>query len=329
MRRRPQILGPLALAAAVAVLLSSHAALSVRPIATPVPLDSFDPAQTQVGQLRYLGGLDLSSPERAFGGISGLTALADGRLLAVTDAGQWIGFTLVEEGGRLTGVSDIHLAPLLDAQGRPLGAKEQADAEALAPLADGSGIVVTFERRNQAVIYRPFDPDKPMKPAGEVTLPGLEDLPVNGGLEAFAATRDGGYVAISEEGVGPGSSYLAWRVADGRSFTFGYEPPAGYKATDMVQVDDDSLLVLNRRFSPFLGVSAALVRLPLKAIRPDVMITGELIAELEPPLTVDNMEALAVRRDPAGRVMLYIASDNNFSDRQRTILLKFLWPDAN
>ena len=46
------------------------------------------------------------------------------------------------------------------------------------------------------------------------------------------------------------------------------------------------------------------------------------LSAIEPPLTVDNFEGLAVREE-AGRTFLYIVSDDNFSGSQRTLLMKF------
>ncbi|MBT3627577.1 MAG: esterase-like activity of phytase family protein, partial [Rhodospirillaceae bacterium] len=49
-----------------------------------------------------------------------------------------------------------------------------------------------------------------------------------------------------------------------------------------------------------------------------------------PPLTVDNMEGIAVRRDGAGHTLVYLVSDDNFSVLQRTLLLMFeLKPEAD
>ena len=55
--------------------------------------------------LRFLGGLELSSPGPAFGGLSGLTLTADGdRMIAVSDRGRWFTARLVErDDGRLVG----------------------------------------------------------------------------------------------------------------------------------------------------------------------------------------------------------------------------------
>jgi hypothetical protein len=46
------------------------------------------------------------------------------------------------------------------------------------------------------------------------------------------------------------------------------------------------------------------------------------IARFGAPLLVDNMEALAVRREGERR-FVYLASDDNFNALQRTLLLKF------
>jgi len=38
---------------------------------------------------------------------------------------------------------------------------------------------------------------------------------------------------------------------------------------------------------------------------------------------IDNMEGIAVRRGTNGETLLYMISDDNFSARQRTLLLMF------
>ena len=41
------------------------------------------------------------------------------------------------------------------------------------------------------------------------------------------------------------------------------------------------------------------------------------------PAEIDNMEALGVHRDGAGRTILTVMSDDNFNPLQRTLLLQF------
>src|SRR5690606_40380630 len=58
-----------------------------------------------VGLLRYRGGLHLQGQEDgAFGGLSGLEVLEDGRLVAITDDGRWFEAQLMlDQAGALTG----------------------------------------------------------------------------------------------------------------------------------------------------------------------------------------------------------------------------------
>ena len=38
---------------------------------------------------------------------------------------------------------------------------------------------------------------------------------------------------------------------------------------------------------------------------------------------MDNFEGIAARRGAAGESLIYLVSDDNFSDKQRTLLLMF------
>jgi hypothetical protein len=67
----------------------------------PLPLNAEDPAQTRAGRLAYMGGIALTSPDRRFGGLSGMRFLGDGGVLAISDDGDWLRFRLEERDGRL------------------------------------------------------------------------------------------------------------------------------------------------------------------------------------------------------------------------------------
>ena len=51
-----------------------------------------------------------------------------------------------------------------------------------------------------------------------------------------------------------------------------------------------------------------------------------MLATLERPLTVDNFEGLACRPGAGAETLLYLVSDDNFSQDQRTLLLMFSLP---
>src|SRR3546814_1568522 len=67
--------------------------------ATPLALNASDPAQEQVGRLRYLGGWDLTSDHPVFGGLSSMVFAPDGGLLALSDSGELFGFDPQEKDG--------------------------------------------------------------------------------------------------------------------------------------------------------------------------------------------------------------------------------------
>ena len=69
--------------------------------------------------------------------------------------------------------------------------------------------------------------------------------------------------------------------------------------------------------------AARLARIAGGAIVPGAVLEGVEIARLSLPLTVDNFEGLAVRRDAAGGLLVYLVSDDNFNPLQRTLLLMF------
>jgi hypothetical protein len=123
--------------------------------AKPVPLQSFNPSLARVGRLEYRGGLQLSSSDKRFGGLSGLLVSADGRrLTAISDRGYWLEAGLLyDETGTLTGIDQAGIEQLRGLDGRPLTREGEGDAEGLALGAAGKGIVVSFETRPRLWAY--------------------------------------------------------------------------------------------------------------------------------------------------------------------------------
>ena len=76
------------------------------------------------------------------------------------------------------------------------------------------------------------------------------------------------------------------------------------------------------------GFAAAITIIDPNAIQPDGVVTGTPVAiRSAPPLTVDNMEALAIEQRE-GRTVLWVASDDNYFFGERTLLMKFALPDG-
>jgi hypothetical protein len=336
--------GALTAAAALAMVVGSLTVPSVparaAPLAitaTPLPLNLQAPKETTVGALVYRGGLVLTSDNPDFGGLSGLRVAADGRVVAVTDAGQWVHFRLVEAAGQLTGVRDGQIQPILGFDGEA-GDKPDRDVEAVETTVPGS-VVISFERNHRLWTYRADDPFDPatiaQRPSEQVQAPAMRVWPLNGGPEAITALPDGRWLILSEEAEGPiGSTQglLCGEVGAAPAtpdcatvLRFGYRAPAGFKPTDAVMLSSTQVLVLNRRFHPLVGMAAAITLIDLAGVTADTVVEGETLARLVPPVSVDNMEgiSLVVRE---GRRMIYLLSDDNFNGLQRTLLMAFEWP---
>lgn len=284
--------------------------------AKPVPLNAEDPAQDRIGRLRYLGGVALTSANPAFGGLSGLRIGPGGQALSVGDTGNWVAFRLVERRGRLIDVTGGWIAPLRDDKGRPPYNKDFGDAEALEWDPASGAATVIFEQDHRAQHYAGIDPARPATldaPARVVREPAMRGWPSNGGGEAYALLG-GQPVTISEAVTGPAGGREVVERRGAMVVRSSFPTPDDYDPTDMA-ADGDALIVVSRMFGPSKGVAARIVRW-----RPGEPETE--LARLAPPLTVDNIEGLAVTRS-GGRTFVYLLSDDNFNPLQRTLLLKF------
>lgn len=296
--------------------------------ARAVALDPADPNRTQVGRLRYLGGLVLSSRQDRFGGLSGLRVDERGQFLAITDQADWVTFTTIEQGERLVGIRGGVIAPVLGANGLAAQGKSDGDAEALDwPVGGDLGAEVMFEQSHRLQRYAGVDPAEPatllQKPVEVLPFAEIQGWPANGGGEAFADLGAAGRLVISEEARGAGGGREALLLAPGSTHRFSFVSAPGYNPTDAVLLAPPAtMLVLSRRFVAGV-VSADLVEVAVDPPPPaSAPLVGTPVARLAPPLTVDNMEGIALRR-AGGRTFIYLVSDDNFNPLQRTLLLKF------
>jgi len=307
-------------------------------VTVPIPLNFKDINITSVGRLQYMGGVKITSPKRRFGGISSLLVSPDGKhILGLSDSDQWLVADVIYDGkGHLSDLENVRMAPLKNAPGK--SKNTPTDAEAVTAV-DGAGYVVSFESPHT---LRYFQADRPddyaslfSARAEKITFaPALPKdyaiLSDNLGIEALTTLPDGRMLAFSEntvESVGDISHTQGWLMGRGRIEPLSYEIAASYRPTDMATLPDGDILVLERHFSLARGMAARLVRLPALSIKPGRILKGEVIADLAFPFNLDNMEALAVRKNKAGAVIIYIMSDNNYNPLQRNLLMMFRLAD--
>ena len=322
--------------AAMTTVLCYAQALSPRPAPGPltavaVPLDPAHPTRTHLGAFTYAGGLMLSAGSSSrFGGLSGLTVEPDagGRTLtinAISDEGGIARFTAtLDAQDHLAGAADLRFTDVYE-DGRAVGrGKAHGDSEDIA-RADGL-FYVSFEYTNRVLALD--DPFDPAAKAQRVRLPKAAlDLPTGEGLEALAAaTIDGAdLLALGAE---DGPVWLCPRevgeaVQADCPQIIARPPDPDFRLTALAQIPDGpDFVALYRAFDPVRGWRA---RVELLAKGPRGYALNNL-ARLSPPMTVDNMEGIAILPTADNKGWrLYLISDDNFRPEERTLLMAFDW----
>lgn len=286
-----------------------------RLVALPVALDPAAGGRT-VGALRFISGWELRSADPRFGGISALALTRDG-FVALSDSG-----TVMWLGGTRRRPSSLRLAPLAEGPGN---SERKADRDSEAIAFDPAGRVwVTYERHNQVWRYSPGF----RRAEASRQPPEMRHWRASSGAEAMARLHDGRFLIFSEgSGSVARSSDLLLFDRDptdprARADRMSYRLPEGFAVTDAALLGGGRIMTLHRSFSVTGGVAASLGIADLAEFRRGAVIVPRIIATLRPPLTVDNMEALAIERR-GGKTHVWIASDDNFSTLQRTLLMQF------
>ncbi len=317
-----------------AIILLAASSAAAEPISIKaVPIDYFsasDPNKTVFGSLTFRGGLVLTSEAKDFGGISGLRLSGDGKLLAVTDRGNWISGRLTYDGTKPVAIEGAELFPMRGGNGKSLAGTSSQDAESLE--ISGNTAFVGVERRHQVLR---FDLSKgaATAKAASVALPaGAKNFPRNGGIEGLALVPGGAekdtLLIVTEEAYDATGDHLAF-LLPGRTKKkirpLAVKRRDGYAVTDLAFLSGGDLMVLERRYVPPFSLSMRVRRVAQNAITEGAVLDGEVLLEANFPVDqIDNMEAISVHRTPEGAAsVLTLISDDNFSKRQRTTLLQF------
>jgi hypothetical protein len=219
------------------------------------------------------------------------------------------------------GAGSVVIHPLRQGPGN-LAQKVNRDSEALA-LANGQ-LWIGYENSNEVWRYAAGD----FGAAAKAAPPSTRKWQLNRGVEAMLRFPDGRFLLISEDEDDQGISAAMLFLGDPadprtRALPLRIDPPPGQRVTDAAMLPDGRLLFLTRGIGVWSGWTARLLvgRLPRKA---GELIPVQEVAAFESPITRDNMEGLAVAEEN-GRVIVWIASDDNLLSLQRTLLLKFEW----
>ncbi len=316
--------------------------------AKPVPLQAMNARRKVIGELAFVGGFHLTSSDKRFGGLSGIDVLEDGNLLAVSDDGNFVWIDLGEDG---VTPKAARIAGMQDAAGKVMDSKAGRDAEGLA-YADGLALV-SYEGDHRVLAF-----DLAACGAAARGAPVMFGA-FGGGLQAAfdrAGLKVGGNSGAEGLAVAPGwflftglesqaggASPLSARALEaGPEFDLsvgkGMPPVVG---TDVV-ADGDQVRVfsLHRATNAMASNVISIVEtvftrefdqsnLPAHRIseiagrRHDRFreASSRVLAQMNLFVTIDNCEGIAARELPDGRVRLYVIADDNFSAKQRTLLM--------
>lgn len=295
----------------------------IRVNAEAVQLLANGPAEPRLGDFQYAGGAALTSPDTPrFGGFSDIRLLPGGELLAISDEGSLLRARIrLDRGGDLTGLDQARIEPLPGPGLRRLRGKQEGDSEGLAIMAGGD-LLVSFERRPRIWLY----PARGLPPHG-APAPNVT-TPANLGMEALAAAPAKGPDAYWV-GIEAGSIWLC-RLHGGCERWQGLPgpPDRGFRLKSMAETPSGDLALLHHLYDETTGVTKASVSILEAPKAPSAAPALKARLWLEPPVTVENFEGLAVGPAPNGGLRLYLLSDDNFSAEQRTLLMAFDWSPA-
>jgi hypothetical protein len=297
-------------------ILPSAISVQVREISLDPSMIAFAPGLP----LKVTGAWHLTSANRDFGGLSALHA-SGSSLTFVSDNGALIRLGIDPSSRTWRGT----IASMPVACGTS-AADGQNDSEALASDERTGTLWIGFEARN--AICRIADTAN----GGSVAVapPSMQDWAATSGPEALVRRRDGSFLVFQEKRKrGRDAPELLAFARDpallsSKPVVMFYRPPTGFLPVDATELPDRRLLVLSRRFALPFNFTNRISIVTVGAIESGRTLTGPIIARITDPRIADNYEAISVDRLD-DRYIIWLATDDNYTRAQRTILLRLEW----
>jgi hypothetical protein len=318
------------LLAAAAILFADTCTLAQGRIeinAKPITFfDNRDHDLRRFGKVEFRGGLELTSPSRDFGELSGLRMEPDGsRFLAVTDGGHWLRGRLVYSGAAPAAVVDAEMAPMLGPDGKRLTARGWHDTEAVAE--DAGTVYVGVERVHRILKYDYAKQGLQARGMPVPVPPEFKSFPSNKSIEALTVVPKGQPLAgtlivITEAALDADGNIRAFLLGGPTPGAFSVKRIDDFDVTDCAVLPGGDLLILERRLS-LLSTAVRIRRIASTDLRPGATVEGSVVLYATFGQQIDNFEGLGVHRAASGETVLTLVSDDNFSPLQRTLLMQF------
>ena len=265
----------------------------------------------------------LESSDPRFGGLSGIDFLDNDTLVIVSDDGSLLWMDVAGE--RAAPADRAYIASLRGADGQPLDGKTYADSEGLAW--NGENLFVSFERGHRVLGYDIEGCGSNARGAlitdfwsgdfGEIG--SVEE---NQGMEAIALRRSDELILGVEARQLNGAPYGLFQ---GNTGAMDMRLPAP-ELTMLVGMDfigsetgEGRLYSLFRSYDPIRGNRIGIGLSEMSADgAPGEM---ERLIVIGSDVTVDNFEGIAVQAISETTDRIHLISDDNFSQRQQTLLM--------
>ena len=275
-----------------------------------------------LNKLKFVSGIEIKSNHPDFGGLSGLIINEDKSLIAVGDQGIWLtGKIKIDENGKLVEIINGRLGHLKGNENNPLYklGKSYTDAESIEFY--NNKFVVSFERKHRILIFNNIFLHS------EIFYDRIKylDLPDNGGIEAMAPLKNNSIFLLSENLIHPDDKIAGYLLSDNKLKKVYVKKNGSFKPTDMSNLPDGNILLLERSFSPVRGVSARISVIKYEDLKPNSVILPLTLDTLKPPMVVDNFEGISFLKLNDGGYYIFILSDDNFNFLQKTLLYQFYW----
>ncbi|MDP3960494.1 MAG: esterase-like activity of phytase family protein [Pseudorhodobacter sp.] len=268
----------------------------------------------------YVASTTGTSDTARFGGFSALELAADGvTFITLSDRGGWVSGTLRRDAsGRIVGVEGGRVHPLKRENDEPL-APGHKDSEGLAIGRDGVAYV-SLEGPARVLRYNDIGGAAENLP----THPDFGRMQENAALEALAIDANGWLYTLPERSGHLDRPFPIYRFrSDVWDQPFALPREGSFLPVAADFGPDGRLYVLERQFRGLMGFAS---RVRCFRLGVDRLLAAETLLETAVGLH-DNLEGLAVWRDPRGALRLTMISDDNFSMFQRTEIVEYRMAD--
>lgn len=276
----------------------------------------------------FLGGLELTSKDKNFGGLSGLRLTNDGKtFFAVSDQGHFLKANIIRDPeGNTSALVNSEYSRLRNRKGKKLKGKKNADAESL--KISGSQFLIGFERNHRIDFFNlkngRLRADERAEPIGLKRF----NFANNNGPEAIALSPLTQEIFVfAEYAPNENDHHQEFIIKDEKIEPIAVTLTAGFSLTNAHFLANGDLLILERFYTPITGQAMRIRKFASTELKANAVISGEIIMQATSQMEIDNMEGLAITKVQDGSTRLTLISDDNFSRNQRTILLEFKLKD--